>query len=151
MKSVAVFLGVTLIAVAAARGGQQTTDPALDKLAAAFADAFNVKDAARVAAFYADDAIVMPPNQPMVRGRRAIESYYARGFQQDVANFRLFPIESATNGAQAFEAGRSSLTLGRSAASRGGPDLSTANGKYVVIYKRVNDQWKIAYDIFNDD
>ena len=151
MKSVAVFLGVTLIAVAAASGRQQTTDPALDTLAAAFADAFNAKDAARVASFYADDAIVMPPNQPMVRGRRNIESYYARGFQQDISNFRLFPMESAINGAQAFEAGRSSLTARRSASSRGGPGLNTASGKYVVIYKRVNDEWKIAYDIFNDD
>jgi ketosteroid isomerase-like protein len=151
MKSVAVFLGVTLIAVAAARGGQQTTDPALDKLAGAFAEAFNAKDAPRVASFYAEDAIVMAPKQPMVKGRRNIESYYVRGFQQDVSNFRLFPMESATSGAHAFEAGRSSLTAQRSASSRGGPEASTTSGKYVVIYKRVNGEWKIAYDIFNDD
>ncbi len=151
MKSVAVFLGVTLIAVAAAGGGQQTTDPVLDKLAGAFADAFNAKDAPRVASFYAEDAIVMPPKQPMVRGRRNIESYYARGFQQDVSSFRLFPMESAINGAHAFEAGTSSLTARRSASSRVGPDPNTTSGKYVVIYKRVNDEWKIAYDIFNDD
>ncbi len=151
MKSVAVFLGVTLIAVAAARGGQQTTDPALDKLAGAFADAFNAKDAARVAAFYAEDAIVMPPKQPMVRGRRDIESYYARGFEQDISSFRLLPMESATSGAHAFEAGTSSLTTRRNASSRGGPDPNVTGGKYVVIYKRIKGEWKITYDIFNDD
>ena len=60
-------------------------------------------------------------------------------------------MESAIGGAHAFEAGRSSLTTRRSASSRGGPDPNTTSGKYVVIYKRVNDDWKIAYDIFNDD
>jgi ketosteroid isomerase-like protein len=60
-------------------------------------------------------------------------------------------MESAINGARAYEAGRSSLTARRGASSRGGPGATTAGGKYVVIYKRVNNEWKIAYDIFNDD
>jgi len=151
MNSVAVFLSVTLIAVAGASGGPQTTDPALDKLADAFADAFNAKDAARVASFYAEGAIVMPPGQPMVRGRSNIEAYYARGFRQDISNFRLVPMESASSGAHAFEAGSSSLTGRRNASSPSGPALITTSGKYVVIYKRVDGVWKIAYDIFNDD
>src|SRR5947207_15477305 len=109
MKSVAVILGVVSIALAGAGGGQ-TTDPALNRLADAFADAFNSKDAARVAAFYADDAIVMPPGQPMVKGRRNIEAYYMHGFQQDISGFQLSPMESAIAGAHAFEAGRSTLT-----------------------------------------
>jgi len=33
----------------------------------------------------------------------------------------------------------------------GEPALVTTGGKYVVIYRRVNGQWKIAYDIFNND
>jgi uncharacterized protein (TIGR02246 family) len=151
MKSIAVCLAVTFIAVAAAGGGQRPTDPALDKLATAFTDAFNAKDAARVAAFYAEDAIVMPPKQPMVKGRRNIEAYYARGFQQDISDFRLFPMESAITGAHGFEAGTSSLTARRRASSRGGPDADATSGKYVVIYQRIKGEWKITYDIFNDD
>jgi ketosteroid isomerase-like protein len=139
-----------LIVAVAGSAGQQKTDPALDKLAAAFAEAFNAKDAARVASFYADDAIVMPPDQAMVRGRRNVEAYYARGFRQDISNFRLLPIESAITGAHGFEAGTSTLTE-RKASSTRGPDVITTDGKYVVIYKRVNGQWKIAYDIFNND
>jgi len=141
MTSRAVCATALLIAAVAGSSGQQRTDPALDKLADAFAEAFNAKDAARVAAFYAEDAIVMPPDQPMVRGRQNIEAYYARGFRQDISNFRLAPMESAIAGAHAFEAGASSLTERR----------GTTSGKYVVIYTRVDGQWKIAYDIFNND
>jgi len=151
MKTVAVLVGIALVAAAGARGGQPTTDPALTALADAFADAFSAKDPARVASFYTEDAVVMPPDQPMVRGRRNIEAYYTQGFRQDISSFRLFPMESAIAGAQAFEAGRSSLTGRASGSSRGGPNLVTSNGKYVVIYKLVRGEWKIAYDIFNDD
>ncbi len=151
MKTVAVIFGMALMAVARIGGGEQTTDPALTTLADAFADAFNAKDAPKVASFYTDDAVVMPPDQPMVRGRRNIEAYYTRGFRQDVSNFRLVPMESAVTGTHAFEAGRSSLTSRTSASPQRGPNLVTSNGKYVVIYKRVDGAWKIAYDIFNDD
>ena len=146
MKSASVWFGIVLLATAGAGGGQ-TTDRGLNKLAEAFAEAFNEKDAARIAEFYAEDAVVMPPDQPVVRGRRNIEAYYTRGFRQNIQDFRLFPIESAIAGGQAFEAGRSSLSGRQDAAA----DLITKRGKYVVIYKRIHGQWKIAYDIFNDD
>jgi len=141
MTSRVICAAALLIAAIAGSAGQQRTDPALDTLAEAFAEAFNAKDAARVASFYAENAIVMPPDQPMVRGRRDIEAYYARGFRQDISNFRLAPMESAITGAHAFEAGASTLTERR----------GTTSGKYVVIYTRVDGQWKIAYDIFNND
>ena len=141
MTSRVLCVTALLVATVGGSSGQQRTDPALNKLADAFAEAFNAKDAPRVAAFYAEDAIVMPPDQPMVRGRQNIEAYYARGFRQDISNFRLAPMESAIAGAHAFEAGASSLTERR----------GTTSGKYVVIYTRVDGQWKIAYDIFNND
>jgi uncharacterized protein (TIGR02246 family) len=143
-------VSLTIVA-AAGSAARPKTDPALDKLAAAFAEAFNARDAARVASFYADDAIVMPPDQAMVKGRSNVEAYYARGFRQEIANFRLQPIESATTGTHAFEAGTSTLTERRNASATGGRAEITSDGKYVVIYRRVNGQWKIAYDIFNND
>ena len=151
MRTVAVSVSVALLVVAALVHGQERRDPALDRLASEFAAAFNAKDAAKAAAFYADDAVLMPPNQPMIRGRSSIESYYQRGFAQDVTNLRLTPMESAVAVAQAFEAGTSSLLLrnGSSTFPRSAP--VSDHGKYVVIYKRVGGHWKIAYDIFNSD
>jgi len=150
MKFPAACLTALLIATVAEDADKPPTDPALDKLAAAFAEAFNAKDAARVASFYADDAIVMPPDQTMIR-RRHVEAYYVRGFRQDVSNFRLAPMESRIAGSHAFEAGTSTLTERKGVSPLGEPALVTTGGKYVVIYRRVNGQWKIAYDIFNND
>jgi len=151
MKFPAACLTALLIATVAEDADKPPTDPALDKLAAAFAEAFNAKDAARVASFYADDAIVMPPDQTMIRGHRNVEAYYVRGFRQDVSNFRLAPMESVIAGSHAFEAGTSTLTERKGVSPLGEPALVTTGGKYVVIYRRVNGQWKIAYDIFNND
>lgn len=150
MRSLAACI-IVLLAAATGSSGQRRTDPALDELADAFAAAFNARDAAMVASFYADDAVVMPPDQPMVRGRRDVEAYYARGFRQDISSFRLVPMESVIAGDRGFEAGTSLMTERSIASSIGGPGLVTTGGKYVVIYRRVNGQWKIAYDIFNND
>ena len=135
---------VCLIASLLVRGSgasQPKTDRALDRLAEAFAAAFNAKDATKVASFYAEDAIVMAPDQPMVRGRSDIETYYARGFRSEISGFHVAPMESAIVGAHAFEVGTSTLTERRGA----------SDGKYIVIYRRVRGEWKIAYDIFNND
>jgi len=122
--------------------GQGKTDPALNKLAADWAAAFNAKDAAKIASFYADDAVVMPPNQPIVKGRANIEAHFKGEIQQGATNFQLKPVESAISGSQAFEAGTSTMTL---------PGGQTDVGKYLVVLKRVGNDWKIAYDIYNSD
>src|SRR5438067_2452280 len=143
MKAAALAVGVALVAMVGFVRGQPKTDPALDKLAVEFAAAFNAKDAKKLAAFYADDAVMMPPDERMVKGRPDIELYFARGFvDQDVSKFSVMPMESAVAGGQAFEAGTSTLTHGRDSALLRSSAV-TENGKYLVVYKRVRSEWKI--------
>lgn len=141
MRTVALIVAVALVAVVASVNGQRTTDAALNKLAVEFAAAFNAKDAAKVASFYTDDAVLMPPGQPMRTGRRSIEAHYQAQFALGDATLRLTPLESVVAGEIAFEMGTANISLGS----------LTDDGKYVVIYKRVGTDWKIAYDIFNSD
>lgn len=141
MRSAWLIAAVLLVLAPGLSDGQSKTDPTLDKLAVAFAAAYNAHDAAKVAAFYAEDGVLMVPAQPMIKGRDNIESYYASIFGQRAGRLRLTPLESAITGAHAFEMGAAVATLG---------PLSD-NGKYVIIYKRVRNEWKIAYDIFNSD
>jgi uncharacterized protein (TIGR02246 family) len=137
---IAASVTVTLLVPFAHTQGK--TDPSLDKLAVEFEAAFKAKDAAKVAAFYAEDAVMMPPNEPSVKGRTAIQAHYANQFKQGFTNLDLNPTESAVSGQQAFDVGTSSIVL---------PDGRTENGKYLVVYKRVGADWKLAYDIFNSD
>jgi ketosteroid isomerase-like protein len=52
------------------------------------AHAFN--DGAKLAEFYTNDALLIPPNEPMVRGKQAIAEWYQREFEKDP------PIENPT-------------------------------------------------------
>lgn len=141
------LVGMLLLLAGRPALGQTKTDPKLDELAAAFAAAFNEKNAAKVAAFYTDDAVVMPPNMPIVKGRRDIEAYYNKGFSQGGGTIKLRPTESVVAGTLAFETGASALTIGNPGDGGG----RTETGKYIVIYRREKNEWKIAYDIFNND
>lgn len=138
--------GVALAMTAFHAHAQGKTDPAISKLAKEFADTFNTKDAAKVAALYTEDAVVSPPNEPAVRGRSSIEAWFKKQFDQGLSDLVLTPAESAISGAQAYEAG--SYTLSMKPAS--GPPIND-KGKYVVVLKQVGGKWLLAHDIFNSD
>jgi uncharacterized protein (TIGR02246 family) len=142
MKKLAAVLSVvTALVVTAIVQGQGKTEPALNKITADFAAAYNAKDAAKVAGMYAQDAVVMPPNEPMVKGRAAIEARLQQEMKEGL-KLQLTPTESAIAGSQAYETGTVTVTLS------GGQTLKE---KYLVVYKRVGSDWKIAFDIWNSD
>jgi ketosteroid isomerase-like protein len=125
-------------------------DPVLTKLADDFVEAFNDKDVARVVEFYDDNAVLMLPNAPLMRGKAAIAEYYKSQFAKGITGLRRTAMEAKTSGEYAFDAGTSSvqihpgnlMTLGVGAPKR-------EDSKYVLVYKRVTNEWKIAYEIFN--
>ena len=143
MTRLAVVFGLAAaITVTGVVRGQSKTDPTLNKMAVDWAAAFNAKDAAKLASFYADDGVYMPPNLPMVKGRANLEARFKREFQEGFTNLQLKPMESAISGSQAFEAGTATVEA---------PGGLTENGKHLVVFKRVGNEWKIAYNIHNGD
>jgi len=140
--SIAVVVVAAVLVVTAIVQGQAKTDPMLSKLATEWAATYNAKDAAKLAGFYTEDAVYMPPDAPMVKGRAAIEAHFKQELQQGYTNIKLTPMESAISGSQAYEAGTATITV---------PGGRTENGKYVVVLKQVGGAWKIAYDINNTD
>jgi uncharacterized protein (TIGR02246 family) len=141
MRVVALVVAVVLVALPRFIPAQTPRDPVLDKLSAQFAAAYNAHDAAKVASFYADDAMLMIPDEPMIKGRSSIEAYFREQFAQGPVTLRTAPLESAVAGDRAFQVGSATATLGP----------WSDHGKYITIYKRVGREWKIAYDIFNSD
>src|SRR5688500_20043932 len=59
---------------------QHKTNPILDKVTSDLVAAFNAEDAGRAALLYAEDAVLMPANMPMIKGRTAIEGHFTREF-----------------------------------------------------------------------
>ena len=151
------FCVAGLLAFAAVAGLGQTrkTDDTLEKLRSEFVLAFNAKDAARVASFYAEDAVAMPPNDQMVTGRSNIEASFRKAFDNNVGTIALQTIESVASGPWGFQAGTWKLMSGSSGNVGGavvvGESPRVTVGKTMVIYKRAGNGWKMAYDIWNDD
>jgi uncharacterized protein (TIGR02246 family) len=116
----------------------------IEKLNDAWTAAFNKGDAAAVAALYAEDAYVLPPGSAMVKGRAAIEAFWRQAAQQ-MSDAKLTTVDV--------------LPLSRSAAREiGTVTLKTKSqppqevvGKYVVVWRKIGRDWKLATDIWNTD
>jgi uncharacterized protein (TIGR02246 family) len=125
-------------------------DPAIRRVADAYAAAMLAGDAAAAAALYRDDAVEMPPGVPPVQGRAAIEQYFRGVFGScRFTEFALAHAELRASGDVAFAAGTSKATFSV-ATPNGGPPVTEA-GKYVVVLKRTGAAWKVAYSIHNSD
>lgn len=102
----------------------------------------NAGDAAGAAELYALDAEILPPNAPSISGRAAIEKYWAAAIAQ-VTDVRLTAVDVKQLGPSALrETGTYQMRTKGSA-----PQL--LKGKYVVIWRQVGSQWKMATDIWN--
>ena len=116
----------------------------IEKLNDVWTAAFNKGDAAAGAALYTEDAYVLPPGSAMVKGRAAIEAFWRQAAQQ-MSDAKLTTIDV--------------LPLGRSAAREiGTVTLKTKSqppqevvGKYVVVWRKIGRDWKLATDIWNTD
>ena len=130
-----------------AQGARGGNDPAINAVADQYVKATLAGDAKAIAALYTEDGIEMPPNEPAVKGRAAIQQFYERNFKgAKIGEFSLTHLESRSSGDTAYDAGMYRQTV----TPAGAPAMKDA-GKYVVILKRVAGSWKVAYAIYNSD
>ena len=122
---------------------------AIKKLADDYVKASLARDAKAVAALYAEDAIEMPPNAPLVKGRAAILQYYESEFGSgmNVNSFTLTHIEAHVSADRGYLVG----TYAQSVTPKGATNPVTGTGKYTVILKRVKGAWLVAYAIYNSN
>lgn len=107
--------------------------------------AFGSGDTAAMAALYTENATVLPPNSPMIRGRRAIEEFWKGAMAMGVQSIQLTTLDVESSGDLAYEIGNATLEI----RPQGG-NPSTDTVKYVVAWKRQPDNsWKLAADIWN--
>jgi uncharacterized protein (TIGR02246 family) len=111
-----------------------------------FIAAFNKGDAAAVAAMYSADARLLPPNGPMGEGRQAVQQFWQGAIGAGLKLVSLETLHVESQGNLAFEVGRYTLT-----APKTGGGTTTDTGKYVVVWEREGDKWKLAADIWNSD
>lgn len=104
-------------------------------------------DAAGIAELYAEDGAVMPPNAPIGKGRTAIQQTWASMMRTPGFGLSFVPeqIVVSTSGDMALDRGAYSLTVVADRTNQ------TDTGKYVVVWRKIGSEWKVAADIFNSD
>jgi len=122
---------------------------AIEAADAEFVKAFNAGDAAGVAALYTEDAVVMPPGQPAVEGRGAIESTMAEmlaaagGPQLSLTTDDIELMMSPGVGHTAVATGTWTMN------AADGSHLD--HGKAMVVWRQTDDGWKLSRDMWNSD
>jgi uncharacterized protein (TIGR02246 family) len=109
-------------------------------------EAFNAKDAKKAAALYTPEAVVMPPNKTLSRGRNFVEQYYTGRFAEGATDLTLTPGEVKGQGNLGVAIGDYRLTL----APAQGPQRRD-RGKFVWIFREQNNVWMIDTVIFSSD
>jgi uncharacterized protein (TIGR02246 family) len=105
-----------------------------------FMDTFNSGDAAGLAALYTEDAQLLPPNADFVTGHAAIQAFWQAVMDMGITGAVLVTGEVEGHGDTVIEVSTFQLLAGGQVVDE---------GKYIVIWKRDRNQWKLHRDIFN--
>jgi uncharacterized protein (TIGR02246 family) len=104
---------------------------------------FSKGDFAGIGSLYTEDAIALPPGSAMVKGRAAIEAMW-KNMAEQVTDARVTAIDVKQLGPSAAR------EIGTFALKTKGATPKEVSGKYVVVWEKVGNDWKLAVDIWND-
>jgi uncharacterized protein (TIGR02246 family) len=116
--------------------------PTIQKLNDAWMAAFDKGDSHALAELYTKDAYVLPAGGEMIHGRQAVQGFWDSMMRQ-IGDGTLTTIDIEPLGPDAAR------EIGTFSFKKKGNAPEEVNGKYVVVWRKVNDQWKLATDIWN--
>jgi len=102
------------------------------------------KDLDKTVSFYADDAMVLPPNQSMVTSKSGIRDLW-KGFFDSLTDisWKTTRVETSKSGDMACLIGTYEMAM---------KDGSKDKGKYCEVWeKKAGGKWKVATDMFSSD
>jgi len=94
------------------------------------------------AAYYEEDAIMVPPNHAPLEGRAAIEAFLSTFLP--FSNYQLQTIELEGQGDLAYERGTNSMTL----VPPGGTPVEWRSNYLVIWHRQTDGSWKVRREIF---
>ena len=110
-----------------------------------FGEGFRRADATAIGALYTEDALLMPPNFDMMRGRSSAQGFWGGAIKMGVKEANLTTVELADLGNMVHEVGNYALKI-----QPEGKAAFEDKGKYVVLWNKMPDgSLKMHRDIWN--
>ena len=119
----------------------------IDKQNKKYMELYNNGDASGVADLHMDDALVMPPNIDMVKGKESIKKAIFDEISAGATDLVFTTLDMYGNEEYVTEVGRFSLNV-----KDEGEIVMTDSGKYIVLWEQVSkNNWLMKADIWNSD
>ena len=132
---------IILVAALTAPAFAQKAD--IEAVNAKWIEFFNKGDFAGVASLYTEDATAFPPGSAMVKGRAAIEALW-KSMAEQVSDPKLTTLDVKALGPSAAR------EIGTFSLKTKSPRPQEVTGKYLVVWEKIGNDWKLAADIWND-
>lgn len=101
-------------------------------------------DIESIVQLYTPDAVLFPTNSEMIRGHEAIRRFWTLAPGMRVTRHRLTPTEIRIDGDHAYDYGTYEM-----AGERNGTAWGPQHGKYVVVWRRTPEGWRMHLDMWN--
>lgn len=142
MNKLLTLISVALLA-ACGDGPQVETDLAgLRDMGDSMKVQINIRDAAAIAAMYAPNGSIMPPNAETVTGREAIEVFWIE-FLGTGNIIGITDTQVRASGDIGYRVGTYTIASPL--------NQLIDKGKFVEVWHHMDDGWRLMYDIFNSD
>jgi len=109
------------------------------------AEAIGMRDADAAAMLYTEDAGLIPQGAPTCAGRSAIAAFFAGAIRNGIGKARFTTDEVEGDDSRASETGRYALY----ATPPGSDPILAAEGRYLIVWHKVDGAWRIYRDMFN--
>ncbi len=130
--------GVPAEAAAEVAADSATVRSEIAALTASYQAAARAGDAAAITALHADDAVLQPAGKPAVRGRADVDSFLVAEHSEPVElRYTTVSVTASAAGDLAYEVGTAIWPAGP--------------GKYLTVYRKTADGWKIVADTWSQD
>ena len=145
MKALLYAAAVTLLAPAPTHAQAPRSDKvAIQEAARRFSAAYMRGDARAMTALYTQDAVIFPERSDAISGRDALKRYWTVKPGQKITRHLLIPTDVTVDGNHAYDHGIYEI-----AGERNGESWGPVRGKYLVVWRRESDGWKMQLDMWN--
>ena len=145
MKQLLRAVLVTLVMTGTAHAQASNSDTeAIQAAARQFSAALVRGDAEAITALYTHNAVIFPERSDAISGHDALRRYWTRKPGQKVTRHVLIPTRIEIDGQHAYDHGTYEI-----AGERNGNAWGPVRGKYLVVWRRDPDGWKMQLDMWN--